>query len=127
MEALKKKLAEVAGSENVTDDPSTLSSLTGGRAVDGSLVACFPATTEEVQEIVQFAGEEKCSIYTTTDTRFPEILNGKGGVLLGFRRMQAIEHLDAKNLAVSFHRLYVPTGWGDRTGDFLHRCFARRS
>jgi FAD/FMN-containing dehydrogenase len=104
MKALKKKLAEVVGGENVTDEPTALSSLMGGRAAEGSLVACFPATTEEVQEIVRFAGDEKCSIFTTTDTSFPETLNGKGGVLLGFRRMRAIEHIDAKNLAVHIER-----------------------
>ena len=57
MDAMKKMLAEVVGSANVTDDPSELSAFLGSKASQTEAVACFPGSTEEVQELVRLAGE----------------------------------------------------------------------
>ncbi len=104
MDAMKKMLAEVVGPANVSDDPSELTAFLGARASQSGAVACFPGSTEEVQKLVSLAGEKDLAIYTTTDTCLPGNMNGQKGFILGFRRMQKIERIDDKNLAVHIER-----------------------
>lgn len=101
---IRPKMAVVVGAENVRDDPALVSSyFLGPQSVSG-LVVVMPATVEEVQRVVRHCTSDRIPLFTTYDTYLPEEAATASGVVVDFRRMNAIERIDAKNLCVHIQR-----------------------
>lgn len=102
--SLLQGLARIVGPERVTSDPGRL----GGyfsKSVDVSgLVAVEPACNEEVQEIVRLAGRLEVPVFTLSDRYLRPLGSWQAGVVLDFRRMNALEKLDKRNLLAHVQR-----------------------
>jgi FAD/FMN-containing dehydrogenase len=97
-------IATIVGEDHVARDPARLASYFAEKAEPSGLMAARPASTEEVQKIVEACYASAVPIFTTYDTYFREEVASKEGILLDFERMNRIERIDSKNLCVHVER-----------------------
>ncbi len=98
------RLAEIVGEDNLARDPARLTPYFTREVDPKGIAAASPATTEEVQGIVEVCHGTGTPIFTTYDTDFPEEVASLEGVLLDFSRLNRIERIDSKNLCVHIER-----------------------
>ncbi len=97
-------LRDLVGAEHVTAGPDAAGPFLPPGAQAAGLVRVAPASTEDVQAIVNLARENKVAVITCNNsTLLPEDL-GRNGILLDFSRMNRIERIDTRNLVAHVER-----------------------
>jgi len=97
-EQVTKQLSQIVGSEHVTHDTDKLSAHFRGSVPQVPLIAVAPKNEDEVIELVKLAAQEAVPLFTLKDSHFPEPFPESGGVIVDFKRMDAIERVDKRNL-----------------------------
>ena len=97
-------LTRIAGAEQVIRDQDKLSAYFRGPVPQVPLVAVTPKDADEVVELVKLATREAVPLFTLKDTHFPEPFPESGGVIVDFKRMNAIEGVDKRNLTAHIQR-----------------------
>lgn len=103
-ERVRAKLVELLGQEHVTADEENLSKYFHDGLPPVPLLAVFPRDAGEISQLVQIARDESVPVFTRKDDKFSVPLPGCGGIILDFRRMNAIERIDERNLTATLQR-----------------------
>ncbi len=99
-----EELKALVGPENVAEGPEAAKGFLRRGSRVPEWIRVSPATTEEVQAIVNLAREEKVGIVTCTDRcALPEDLD-REGILIDFSRLNKIERVDTRNLVAHVER-----------------------
>ncbi len=102
--SVRDSLGGLVGAENVTTGPDAAGPFVPPGAEAKGLIRVAPASTEEVQAVVNLARENKIALLTSYDnTLLPEDLD-RNAVLLDFSRMNRIERIDTRNLVAHIER-----------------------
>lgn len=105
MSTLDERLWAIVGEEDLLKDTDAIAPYFKQPIEETELRVLLPEKVEEVQAILKLAREEGFPVFTTYDTFFPQEVAGfRKGFLLDFRRMNRIEKIDVKNLAVHIQR-----------------------
>jgi FAD/FMN-containing dehydrogenase len=116
-EEIKEGLTRIVGAEQVICEEEKLSAYFRGPVPQGPLVAVIPKDGDEVVELVKHAGKEAVPLFTQKDAQFPEPFPEPGGIIVDFKRMNAIEGVDKRNLTAHIQRGVT---W-DQLGEALGR------
>jgi len=102
--SMRNGLMKIVGEEHVAAGPDAAAPfLLPGMRARGLLRVC-PASTEQVQAIVNLVRENKVALLTCNDAvLLPEDRN-RNAVLLDFSRMNRIERIDTRNLVAHVER-----------------------
>ena len=103
-EEITEGLTRIVGAEQVIDGEDKLSAYFRGPVPEAPLVAVTPKDGDEVVELVKYAGKESVPLFTLKDARFPEPFPESGGIIIDFKRMNAIEGVDKRNLTAHIQR-----------------------
>jgi len=101
---VRSDLADIVGKENIRDDPEALEEYSGGFAERAPALVVRPASTEEVQRIVQWANENRTPLVPASSGP-PHLRGGsapqaEGAVVVDLRRMNKIIRIDPHNRVV---------------------------
>ena len=97
-------LTRIVGPEHVVRHRDKLSAYFRGDVPQLPLVAVQPKSTEEVVELVKVAFNEGVPLFTLKDAHFAQPFPESGGIILDFKRMNAIERVDKRNLTAHIQR-----------------------
>jgi len=103
-EEITQGLIRIVGAEQVIRDEDKLSAYFRGPVPQVPLVAVTPKNGDEVVDLVKYAGKEIVSLFTLEDAHFPRPFPESGGVIVDFKRMNAIERVDKRNLTAHIQR-----------------------
>ncbi|MDD5224570.1 MAG: FAD-binding oxidoreductase [bacterium] len=104
MSVLSDRVGQLIGKHKIVTDPQAVSPYFDGEVAEAKVVVTVPASTEEVQELVLFAGKEKVPVYTSYGPLLPAKLAASDGIIIDFKKQNKIERIDKRNLAVHFQR-----------------------
>jgi len=98
---LKNDLAGIVGKENIRDDPQALEEYSGGLSQNKPVAVVRPAGTDEVQQVVRWANENRTPLIPVSSGP-PHFRGGttpgtQGAVVVDLRRMDRIIRVDANN------------------------------
>ena len=104
MSEIKERLIEIAGKENVTDDPAVLSEYACDSSFASARCPCCivrPGTVEEVQAIVRWANKEHAPLVPVSSgaphSRGDTVPGTDGAVIVDLSGMKKILRIDKRN------------------------------
>ena len=97
-----KKLKEIVGDKNATSDPDTMELYSEDQSFSQGCrpqYVVYPEETEQVQEIIKFANEEKLPVIPRSSqvSLHGSSLPKEGGLLVDLKKMNKILEVDEKN------------------------------
>jgi FAD/FMN-containing dehydrogenase len=102
--AMLKELQALVGAENVAEGPESSSGFLRVGSQAPEWIRVSPATTEEVQAVVNLARARKVGIVTCTNRyALAEDLE-REGILIDFSRLNKVERIDTRNLVAHIER-----------------------
>ncbi|MCX5868769.1 MAG: FAD-binding oxidoreductase [Proteobacteria bacterium] len=104
MSGLSDRIGQLIGKHKILSDAQAFSAYFDGEVLEAKAVAVLPASTEEVQEVVRFAGKEKVPVYTSFGYPLPARVAGSDGIIINFKKQNKIEKIDRRNLIVHVQR-----------------------
>ena len=104
MSVLSDRVGQLIGKHKILTDPQAVSPYFDGEVKEAKVVATLPVSTEEVQEMVRFAGKEKVPVYTSFGNPLPARIAGSDGIIIDFKKQNKIERIDRRNLIVHVQR-----------------------
>ena len=102
--AMLEELQALVGAENVAEGPESSSGFLRVGSQAPEWIRVSPATTEEVQAVVNLARARKVGIVTCTNRyALAEDLE-REGILIDFSRLNKVERIDTRNLVAHIER-----------------------
>jgi FAD/FMN-containing dehydrogenase len=121
----KKKLIEIVGAKNFSDDPGALKEYSQDLSLNPPGMPSYvvkPKDAEEVHNVVAFANEHKIPVVPTSSKVhfYGATIPKQGGIVLDLSRMDEIQAIDADNRSV---RIEAGVTWGQLTNELRKKGF----